>query len=126
MWVDGDYHLTQNSPYINAGDPNYPTDPNATTQDIDGNPRVVGPRVDTGAFEFQAECAGDDFDGDETPDVCDRDIDGDGITNVPDQCDYTPTGVAVDGSGRPLADLNHDCIVDLRDFAIFQRDLFGP
>lgn len=125
-WVDGDYHLTQNSPYINAGDPNYPNDPNRTTQDIDGNPRVVGPRVDIGAYEFQAACDGPDFDGDGIPDICDRDIDGDGIPNVIDVCDNTPQGVPVDDQGRPYADLNHDCTVDLRDYAIFQNSMIGP
>ncbi len=34
--------------------------------------------------------------------------------------------VAVDSEGRPLADLNHDSAVDLRDFAILQRDFFAP
>lgn len=126
VWVDGDYHLTQNSPYINAGDPNYPSDPNATTQDIDGNARVVGPRVDIGAYEFQAACQGDDFDGDGTPDICDRDIDGDGVSNVTDVCDDTPQGIPVDDQGRPRADLNLDCKVDLRDYAIFQNSMIGP
>jgi len=67
-----------------------------------------------------------DFDGDGTPDVCDRDIDNDGIPNVPDVCDFTPPGVPVNAEGRPRADLNLDCIVDLRDFAIFQNSLFAP
>jgi len=34
--------------------------------------------------------------------------------------------VAVDSEGRPLADLNLDCEVDLRDFAIFQNSMIGP
>jgi len=126
VWVDGDYHLTQNSPYINAGDPNYPNDPNRTTEDIDGNPRIVGVRVDIGAYEFQAACVGQDFDDDGTPDICDRDIDGDGIPNVPDVCDDTPQGIPVDDQGRPQADLNLDCKVDLRDYAIFQNSMIGP
>jgi len=125
-WLNWDYHLSVFSPYIEAGDPNYPTSPNAATGDIEGNPRVVGSRVDIGAYEFQAACEGDDFDGDGTPDVCDRDIDGDGIPNVADVCDDTPLGVSVDDEGRPRADLNHDCKVDLRDYAIMQRDFFGP
>ncbi len=28
--------------------------------------------------------------------------------------------------GRPEADLNHDCTVDLREFGIFQESLIGP
>jgi hypothetical protein len=126
-WVDGDYRLSQSSPCIDAGDPLFLDDPDASIQDFDGNPRVVGPRVDIGAFEFQtAVCEGDDFDGDGTPDVCDPDIDGDGVPNVIDVCDFTPPGVPVDDQGRPRADLNLDCEVDLRDFAIFQNSMFGP
>jgi len=46
--VDG-YHLSGLSPCIDAGDPNYVTDPNDT--DIDSDPRVIG-RIDIGADEF--------------------------------------------------------------------------
>ncbi|MHC4343407.1 MAG: LamG-like jellyroll fold domain-containing protein [Planctomycetota bacterium] len=46
----GDYHLLADSPCINAGDPNYPFQPGQT--DIDGQPRVIGCRVDMGADEF--------------------------------------------------------------------------
>jgi len=126
VWADGDYHLTPDSPYINAGDPNYSGNPSNPTKDIDGNPRIVGARVDIGAYEFQAMCEGDDFDGDGTPDVCDRDIDADGIPNVIDRCDDTPMEIPVDGDGRPRADLNLDCTVDLRDFATFQDSMIGP
>jgi len=50
VWVDGDYHLLPDSPCINAGDPNHPLDPNET--DIDGQPRIIGGRVDMGSDEF--------------------------------------------------------------------------
>jgi hypothetical protein len=50
VWVDGDYHLLEDSPCINAGDPNHPYDPNET--DLDGNPRVIGGRIDMGAYEY--------------------------------------------------------------------------
>jgi len=46
---NGDYHLHIDSPCINAGDPNYTTEPNET--DLDGNPRVRGSRIDMGAYE---------------------------------------------------------------------------
>jgi hypothetical protein len=46
----GDLHLRDDSPCIDAGDPNYVSGPNET--DIDGQPRVVGCRVDIGADEF--------------------------------------------------------------------------
>ncbi|MCP4250771.1 MAG: hypothetical protein GY778_27350, partial [bacterium] len=32
----------------------------------------------------------------------------------------------VDGEGRPLGDLNGDCVVDLADFATFQMNFTGP
>ena len=50
VWVDGDYHLLADSPCINAGDPNYIAEPNET--DLDGKPRVIGGRIDMGAYEF--------------------------------------------------------------------------
>jgi len=49
-WVAGDYHLPAGSPCINAGDPNYPYDPNET--DLDGRRRIVSGRIDMGAYEF--------------------------------------------------------------------------
>jgi parallel beta-helix repeat protein len=48
-WVDGDYHLLAGSSCIDTGDPNYVPEPNET--DLDGNPRVVGGRIDMGAYE---------------------------------------------------------------------------
>lgn len=57
------------------------------------------------------------------PTECDRlfgDDDGDGVANAYDDCVETPPGAAVDHAGRPLGDLNNDCAVDLRDFAVLQ------
>ncbi len=50
-WQDNDYHLSPNSPCINAGDPDR-AHPGQT--DIDGEPRVMGGggRVDMGSDEF--------------------------------------------------------------------------
>jgi len=50
LWVDGDYHLLNTSPCINAGDPNHAHDSNQT--DIDGQPRIFDDRIDMGADEF--------------------------------------------------------------------------
>ncbi|GAH95781.1 unnamed protein product, partial [marine sediment metagenome] len=50
IWVDGDYHLLEGSPCIDAGDPNYVAEPNET--DLDGRPRVIGGRIDMGAYEY--------------------------------------------------------------------------
>ena len=51
FWVDGDYHLLPDSPCINAGDPNYTGDPNEA--DLDGKLRIIGGRIDMGAFEYR-------------------------------------------------------------------------
>ena len=45
----GDYHLQSLSPCINAGNNASVT----TTNDLDGNPRIVGGTVDVGAYEYQ-------------------------------------------------------------------------
>ncbi|HEY3761042.1 MAG TPA: choice-of-anchor Q domain-containing protein [Verrucomicrobiae bacterium] len=44
-----DYHLQSDSPCINSGDNLYVS----LTNDLDGNPRISGGRVDMGAFEYQ-------------------------------------------------------------------------
>ncbi len=49
-WVDGDYRLSAGSPCINAGDPASEFEPDAT--DAAGLPRVIGERVEMGAYEF--------------------------------------------------------------------------
>ncbi|MCB9867668.1 MAG: hypothetical protein H6816_13665 [Phycisphaerales bacterium] len=54
------------------------------------------------------------------------DIDGDGVPDGADVCCNTPLGVAVDGAGRPLGDVDFDCDVDLADFAVFAANLTGP
>jgi hypothetical protein len=51
------------------------------------------------------------------------DVDGDGVNDVVDRCSNTPPGLVVDASGRPRTDLDGDCDVDLRDFALFMGDL---
>ena len=47
--ANGNYRLREDSPNINAGDPN--TDP-AINIDLDGNPRPNDGRIDIGAYEF--------------------------------------------------------------------------
>jgi len=47
-WDDNDFHLSPNSPCINTGDPN---GVDTGQIDIDGQPRVIGGRVDMGADE---------------------------------------------------------------------------
>ncbi|GAG81043.1 unnamed protein product [marine sediment metagenome] len=50
FWVAGDYHLLEDSPCIDTGDPNYIAEPNET--DLDGRPRIIGGRIDMGAYEY--------------------------------------------------------------------------
>jgi predicted enzyme related to lactoylglutathione lyase len=50
VWIDGDYHLLPGSPCLNAGDPSHLYDPNEI--DLDGKPRLIGCRIDMGAFEY--------------------------------------------------------------------------
>ncbi|MGD2110824.1 MAG: hypothetical protein PVI86_15710 [Phycisphaerae bacterium] len=45
------------------------------------------------------------------------DTDGDGVADGADACCHTPLGIAVDGEGRPLWDLDEDCDADLGDYA---------
>ena len=49
LFTGDGYHITVNSPCLDAGDPNPVTEPNAT--DIDGDPRMIV-RIDIGADEF--------------------------------------------------------------------------
>jgi hypothetical protein len=50
FWVEGDYHLLPDSSCIDMGDPNCVAEPNET--DLDGKPRVIGGRIDMGAYEY--------------------------------------------------------------------------
>ncbi len=52
VWIGGDYHLSEGSPCIDAGDPAFTMD--LVRTDIDGQPRIVGPRPDIGCDEFVA------------------------------------------------------------------------
>lgn len=71
-------------------------------------------------------CEGPDFDGDGSADNCDTDIDNDGVRNDRDVCDFTPAGLDVQPNGTVPADLDGDCKVDLRDYALWQVSLTGP
>ena len=51
--VGGDFHQQTNSPTINGGLNGFTIVPVAITNDLDGNPRIVGGTVDVGAYEYQ-------------------------------------------------------------------------
>ncbi|GAI50869.1 unnamed protein product, partial [marine sediment metagenome] len=51
VWVEGDYHLLRSSPCIEAGNPYFAYQPGDV--DMDAQPRLMGPRVDMGADEFE-------------------------------------------------------------------------
>jgi hypothetical protein len=54
------------------------------------------------------------------------DADGDGVPDLADACPNNAPSVPVDCQGRPRADFDGDCDVDLADFAEFQLDVTGP
>jgi parallel beta-helix repeat protein/predicted outer membrane repeat protein len=63
---DDDLRLTASSPCVDSGDPEYV--PAADETDLDGNRRVLGGRIDMGAYEFQALIyVDDDAPGDPGP-----------------------------------------------------------
>ncbi len=123
-WIEGDYHLREVSPPVDAGDPAFTSE----GTDMDGDPRVLNDRVDMGSDEFDPASGGElpDFDGDGIPDVNDPDIDNDGVPNETDVCDYTPLGATVQSNGTLRADCDGDCDVDLADFAIMGIEFTGP
>jgi hypothetical protein len=102
--VDG-YHLTNQSPCVGTGDPNYTPDMNET--DIDGEPRFVGGRIDMGADEF----------------VCIGDFDGDGQENFVDYAvlAYAWLSEPNDYNWGLNCDISepNDNVIDERDLAVF-------
>ncbi len=94
---NGDYRLAANSPMIDRGDPAFVAEDGET--DAGGDPRVVGPRVDIGAYEFQDAPCPADYNGSGTVDFgdvvnllagwgvcsgCPEDLDRDGTVDFAD------------------------------------------
>jgi hypothetical protein len=99
--VEGDYHLLEGSPCIDAGDPNYVAGPNET--DLDGNPRVFGDRIDMGAYEFTILNT--------APVACIEG--GDRVVEAGDDCEAQ---VVLDGSCSSDADSTTGTNDDINDF----------
>ena len=121
LWVGGDYHLLPDSPCIDAGDPNYPYDPNET--DLDGKPRVIGGRIDMGAYEFNhipVADAGPDqavyawIDG-----IAEVNLDGTGSYDEDGQPLTYLWRWTVDGNTMTQISTDADGIINLLDFAVF-------
>ncbi len=53
IWVSGDYHLSEGSPCIDAGDPAFTAE--LVPIDMDGQPRILGARPDIGSDEVALE-----------------------------------------------------------------------
>jgi parallel beta-helix repeat protein len=99
------FHLQPRSPCINTGDPNFISEPSSV--DIDGQPRVIGNRVDIGADEFVFI---GDFDSNGREDLTDFAIFASAWMSQPGQPNWNP---ACD-----ISDPN-DNIIDWKDLAIF-------
>jgi hypothetical protein len=102
-----DYHLLEDSPCINTGDPDYPFDPNET--DLDGKLRVIAGRIDMGAFEFNHKPVAD-----AGPDQ-----------TVEAQAPWGAT-VTLDGSGSSDADCTPGTFDDINDFNWYLLDPCDP
>ena len=72
-WADNDYSLQSGSPCINVGDPAYIADPNE--MDMFGHLRVIGGRIDIGAYEYS-----DAGDSDTPQEATDVPADGDAVS----------------------------------------------
>ena len=107
FWVGGDYHLQWDSPCVDKGDPNYFAEEGEI--DIDGEPRVMGGRVDMGADEVGPKQA--DF-------TRDGRIDGADF-GVLSQSWQTSVG---DENWYVLSDLYEDGVIDLSDLYLLVED----
>ncbi len=112
VFIPGDYHLLPDSPCIDAGDPEFIPDENAT--DIDGESRVQSCRVDIGADEF----AQDDI-------AVPGDFDGDGFVSLADVPEFLSVALGPVGSQVCLGDLTGDGRFDGRDIAALTALLIG-
>jgi predicted outer membrane repeat protein len=108
FWVTGDdYHLRWDSPCVDAGDPNFIAEEGEV--DIDGEPRVMGYRVDMGADEVGEKQA--DFTRDGRIDVSDLSVLSGSWDTAQGQANW-----------YVLSDLFEDGVIGLDDLSIFVDD----
>ncbi len=107
----GDYRLGADSPCINTGDPSFV--PQSGEKDLDGHARVLGGRVDMGAYEFDIG----DYNGDRRVDLIDF---------AAFQVCFTATDSRSYPAGCEALDFDYDGDVDLVDFARFLTVFAGP
>lgn len=105
--VNGDYHLSPNSPCIEAGNPNY--SPYLEEWDIDGEPRVMGNCIDMGSDEISDMLA---------------DFSDNGIIDSQDLNFLSQTWLSTQGDQgwEEGCDLNRDNAIDFTDFTSFAND----
>jgi hypothetical protein len=127
--AEGDYHLSLDSPCIDAGDPEFDADDGEV--DLDGEPRIFNDRVDMGADEYH-DCNGngvadyhdiaagtsDDCTANHIPDECEADCN---LNDVADSCDIGD-GTSEDCTGNGIpdeceSDCNNNDVADSCDVA---------
>lgn len=129
VWIDGDYHLTANSPMIDAGD-NAPSRTLGNT-DLDGFPRFVdqlgvpdsgrgrSPIVDMGAYEYIVDCNANGLDdGMDIQTGVSTDCGGNGIPDECEDCNDSGLEDACDIDSDPSLDCDGNGVpdeCDLRD-----------
>ncbi len=121
-----DYHLLPDSPCINAGDPNYVPEPNET--DLDGLPRVIGRRIDMGAFEFNHRPVADAGPNQTVYAWIDgfADVNLDGSGSYDDDNDVLDYYWSWTIDGNTFTSESTDGIVNLLDFAAFAKQWPQP
>ena len=112
VFVPGDYHLLPDSPCSDAGDPNFVAEDRAI--DFDGEPRIMGCRVDMGVDEFTRD----------DPPL--GDFDDSGMVDAEDVPAFVAALLNPTLADVCVGDLNQDEKLDGRDIAEFLFLLLQP
>ena len=109
---DRNFHLRATSPAIDAG-----TNAFAPADDLDGNARPVGEKVDIGPYEYNAD-SGDVS----TPVFLDWDVNEDGHVNILDIV-LVSQNLGQSEPDNPRADVNGDGSVNILDIVLISQHL---